>query len=113
MPMGRALFDEKLEAQLELLARQFYLVQINIDSYVDDDGSDKSFTTSISRAIYDIEARVGQRNEISDAIKSAVDEIEAVCVPVLRLETSTESGSWRSPVALKERGASAPKIIGT
>lgn len=89
LPMARALFSEKLEKALESLRHQFWIIQIDVDSYIDDENStDTEFTKKIRRGMYDVTAREGETNEVSKAIADAVRIIEDTCVPALRLESS-------------------------
>jgi hypothetical protein len=83
LPMARALFGEELEKAIETLAHQFWLVQVNVESYVDDDGSDQEFSRKIRRGMYEIEPMDDTVNEITDAAENAVATIEATCLPVL------------------------------
>ena len=87
LPMARALFGEELEKAIEKLNHQFWIVQVDVDSYLDDNGQDQDFTKKIRRGMYDVKARQGETNELSDAIAGAVATIEAICLPALRLET--------------------------
>lgn len=85
--MARALFGEELEFALETLNRQFRVVQLNIDSYVDDEnGTNKDFTKQIRRAMSAVEPRDGEVNEVTQAMEASVEVIERICLPVLRLE---------------------------
>lgn len=84
LPMARALFGEELEQAIESLGRQFWMVQVDVESYIDDDGSDHDFTRKIRRGMYDVKAPEGQVNEVTDAIEKAVATIEKHCLPVLR-----------------------------
>ena len=87
LPMARALFGEELEKALETIGHQFWIVQVNVDSYIDDeDGNDKEFTAKIHRVMYAATPRDGQANEVTQAMESAVATIERICLPVLRLE---------------------------
>lgn len=88
LPMARALFGEELEAALQTLNRQFWIVQVNVESYVDDEGgTDKAFTAEIRRAMCAVQPREGEVNEITQAMETAVAAIERICLPVLRLES--------------------------
>ena len=84
VPVGRALFGMRLEAALEKLCTQFWIVQIDVDSSIDDLGEDVEFTKKIRRGMYDVSPREGERNEVSAAIALAVLEIEEICLPSLR-----------------------------
>lgn len=87
LPMARALFGEELEFALETLNRQFRVVQLNIDSFVDDEnGTNKDFTKQIRRAMSAVEPRDGEVNEVTQAMEASVEVIERICLPVLRLE---------------------------
>jgi hypothetical protein len=85
LPMARALFGEELEKAIETLNHQFWVVQVDVDSYVDDDGiSDPSFSKKIRRGMYAIEPSNGEINEVSKAVEEAVSTIERLCLPTLR-----------------------------
>ncbi len=89
-PMARALFGEELEQALENLSHQFWIVQVNVDSYIDDeDGTDKDFTDKIHRVMYAVTPRDGEVNEVTHAVETSVAAIERICLPVLRLEAQT------------------------
>jgi hypothetical protein len=88
LPMARALFGEELEKKLETLNHQFWIVQVDVESYVDDeDGTDKAFTAKIRRGMYAVKPREGEVNEVTDATETSVAAIERICLPVLRLES--------------------------
>lgn len=84
LPMARALFGESLEDAIEVLRRQFWYVQVDVDTSIDDDGSDEDFSRKIRRGMYNIKSHDGSANEISDAIEAAVKSIETICLPILR-----------------------------
>lgn len=84
LPMARSLFGEELEQALESINHQFWIVQVDAEAYIDDDGSDQDFTRKIRRGMYDIKPPEGQVNEVTDAIEKAVATIEKHCLPVLR-----------------------------
>jgi hypothetical protein len=87
LPMARALFSEELEKAVETLRRQFWIVQVDVDSYIDDEnGTDAEFTKKIRRGMYDIKPGEGERNEVSEAVAEVVGTIERICEPALRLE---------------------------
>lgn len=91
LPMARALFGEELEQALENLNHQFWIVQVHVDSYIDDeDGTDKDFTAKIHRVMYAVTPRDGEVNEVTHAVETSVAAIERICLPVLRLEAQTE-----------------------
>lgn len=89
LPMARALFGNDLEKSIETLNRQFHIVQIDVESYIDDDGVDANFTRKIRRGMYDIEPQDGVENEVTKAAEDAVTEIERICLPVLRIERTS------------------------
>ena len=84
LPMARALFGEELEEAIEKLRHQFWIVQVDVESYMDDDGSDRDFTKKIRRGMYEIKPMDGDANEVTDAIEASVATIEKHCLPVLR-----------------------------
>ncbi len=85
LPMARALFGEILEKALEELHHQFWIVQIDVESFVDDEGGNSDFTKKIRRGMYDVSPREGENNEVSDRIAASVVEIEGICLPALGL----------------------------
>lgn len=84
LPMARALFGEELEKAIESLRHQFWIVQVDAESYMDDEGGDQEFTKKIRRGMYAIKPPEGEANEVTDKIEAAVATIEATCLPVLR-----------------------------
>ena len=84
LPMGRALFGEELERAIESLNHQFWIVQVDVESYIDDDGSDREFSKKIRRGMYEVKPAEGEINEVTEKIETAVATIEATCLPVLR-----------------------------
>jgi hypothetical protein len=89
LPMARALFSEELEQAIDKLNNQFWIVQVDVDSYVDDENStDAAFTQKIRRGMYAIKPPEGEVNEVTDAMEASVSTIERICLPVLRLEGS-------------------------
>jgi len=84
LPMARALFGEELEQAIESLNHQFWIVQVDVESYIDDDGSDPDFTRKIRRGMYEIKPPEGEVNEVTEAIEKSVETIEKHCLPVLR-----------------------------
>ncbi|RIA46974.1 hypothetical protein DFR49_1538 [Hephaestia caeni] len=93
LPMARALFSEELEQAIEKLNHQFWMVQVDVDSYVDDEGgTDAEFTKKLRRGMYAINPPAGEVNEVTEAMEVAVATIERICLPVLRLEASAAAG---------------------
>ena len=84
LPMARALFGEVLETAIDRLLHQFWMVQVNVDSYIDDEEQVPNFSKEIRRAMYDVDPRDGERNTVTDAVNEAIKQIETVCLPVLR-----------------------------
>lgn len=84
LPMARALFDEELEKAIDSLNHQFWTVQVDVEAYIDDDGSDQNFSRKIRRGMYEIKPPEGEVNEVTDKIERAMATIEATCLPVLR-----------------------------
>jgi hypothetical protein len=84
LPMARALFGEELEKAIQSLRHQFWIVQVDVESYMDDDGSDPEFTRKIRRGMYEVTPAQGEVNEVADKAEAAVATIEATCLPVLR-----------------------------
>lgn len=84
LPMARALFGEKVEQALELLNRQFRMVEIAIDAN-SWEGNDREFARSIRE---DLTSSSGsdRPNKMTALIEEQVKLIEDTLVPVLRLE---------------------------
>lgn len=84
LPMARALFGEQVEKALELLNRQFHMVQIAVDSN-SWDGNDREFARSLRE---DLSSAAGtdKPNKMNVLIEEQVKLIEDALVPVLRLE---------------------------
>jgi len=85
LPMARALFGEQVEQALELLNRQFRMVQIAIDAN-SWEGNDREFARSVRE---DLTSSSGsdRPNKMNVLIEEQVKLIEDALVPVLRLET--------------------------
>jgi len=86
LPMARALFGPELEGAIEQLDQQYWIIQVDAESYIDDDGSDPDFTKKTRRGMYDIKPPNNEVNEVTAAIDEAVKIIEDTCLPTLRLD---------------------------
>ncbi|WP_093293084.1 hypothetical protein [Sphingomonas sp. NFR04] len=87
LPLARAMFGESVENSLEIIRQQFWALRTWYEAYANDwNGTDPAFTIRIRRAMYEIEPRDGEPNEISEAITNAVTVIESALEPALRLE---------------------------
>ena len=85
-PLARALFGEELERELENLSHQFRTVAVYVAANRDDnDGADREFRKKIERAIWAGYPR-SEENEIDQIVTQAVQTIERICIPVLRME---------------------------
>lgn len=84
LPMARALFGEELEKAIESLRHQFWVVQVDAESYMDDDGTDAAFSKKLRRGMYEIKPPEGEVNEVTEKVETAVATIEGTCLPVLR-----------------------------
>lgn len=86
LPMARALFGEQVEKALELLNRQFHMIQISVDAN-SETGNDREFSRSIRE---DISSSSGtdRPNKMNLLIEEQVKLIEDALVPVLRLEAT-------------------------
>jgi hypothetical protein len=93
LPMARALFGEELEQAIETLRHQFWVVQVDAESYMDDEGEDRDFTRKIRRGMYDVKPPEGEVNEVTEKIETAVATIEATCLPVLRGLVTSPAGT--------------------
>lgn len=85
LPMARALFGVELENAIERLDQQYWIIQVDAESLIDDDGSDREFTKKARRGMYDIKPSDGDVNEVTAAIDGAIEIIENTCLPALRL----------------------------
>ena len=85
LPMARALFGEQLESAVRKLRHQFWIIQVDADSYMDDNGGDKDFTKKIRDGMHRINDK---ENEVTITINESVNIIENTCLPVLRLEAA-------------------------
>lgn len=83
LPMARALFGETLETAVRKLRHQFWIIQVDAESYMDDNGSDQDFTKKIRNGMYRV---FDDENAVTIAINGAIQIIESTCLPVLRLE---------------------------
>lgn len=87
LPLARAMFCDELEKAVEALRQQFWLVQVAVNAYAEDEhGTDEEFTKNIRRSMSDVEPRAGEKNEVSDAIAESVATIERICIPALKLD---------------------------
>ncbi len=89
LAMARALFGEEVEQSIERLLHQFRIVQVDAESYADDDGSDQDFTKKIRRGMQDISAPAGEVNEVTAEIGNSVGVIETHCLPALLMEKAS------------------------
>ena len=87
-PMARALFSEKLEKAIETLNAQFWSVKVHADAYCQDrGGADTAFKRKIESTIWE-GFPSKEENEVDQIVNKTVKQIEAVCLPALRLELS-------------------------
>lgn len=86
LPMSRALFGAEVESAIEAILQQFWSVKVYADAYIDDNGSDVAFSRKISMALYGLSSTPDSGDEITDAVHAAINTVERVCLPVLRLE---------------------------
>lgn len=86
LPMARSLFNEDLEKAVEKLNHQFWTVQVDVESYIDDwNGTDAEFSKKIRLGMYDMKAG-DEVNEVTETISMSVATIERICQPALRLD---------------------------
>lgn len=86
MPIGLAYFGGEVHEALREIAHQRRVIQVAADSYLDDDGSDKAFSTSIRRELY---RRSGKRiddDPVAKKIQESVELLESKLLPILRAE---------------------------
>ena len=86
LPMARAHFGKELEDAVSELHRQFWLIEVDVDCYIDDNGEDQDFTKKLRIGFGEARARDGEEDMIGDAIKKSFAKIEEVCLPALRLQ---------------------------
>jgi hypothetical protein len=92
-PMARALFGEKLEKALEKLNHLFWTVQVYVDAdYRDNTGVDAEHRKKIESTIWEGYPSA-EKNEIDQTIATQVKLIEDTCVPILRLEKTSNGPS--------------------
>lgn len=80
MPVVAAFFGPEVEAEFRKLARQRNVVLTAAEMYVDLDDSDRDFSRRIRGEIWGHD----DTDEVSVAIKGAIEAIEAQLLPVLR-----------------------------
>lgn len=87
-PMARAFFGEGLEKALEKLNHQFWSVKVYVDAnHTDKTGADAEFRREIESHIWEGYPST-EENEVDQIIAAQVKLIEAICVPVLRMESA-------------------------
>lgn len=98
LPLARALFSKELEDALNTLLRQFWLVQVDADTYgeLEPGGDNEHFIKKVRRGMYELTPVDGEANEITDAINASVATIERTCEPALRLEAAGETSLRRT-----------------
>lgn len=88
LPMASALFGDELENALDKLHHQFWVVRVYAEAYAEDhNGNDLEFNQKIHKALYEA-PDADQGGEVSKAIIDAIQTIERICVPALRLESA-------------------------
>ncbi|MDR2874671.1 MAG: hypothetical protein LBV44_01910 [Methylobacillus sp.] len=92
LPMAQALFSSELEQAIKSLIEQFWEVGNAAGFYATSgDGIDDEVTREAKRKMY--EGISPNKNEVTDAIKSAVKTIKNICLPVLQDNISTNPRS--------------------
>ncbi len=85
-PMARALFGEELELAMDALNHQFQRVNSAVQAqYRFEENTDRGFRESIEATLWG-GTPTPEENKMDKEIAAQVKVIEAVCVPVLRLE---------------------------
>ena len=87
-PVARALFGADLEKAMEDLNHIFWILQVDAESYVDDDGSDKEFSIGLRRNMWGTGGSEKRPDPIADKVNDAIGRIEETCLPILRLSSS-------------------------
>jgi hypothetical protein len=87
LPFAKAHFGDDLEKAVSALQRQFWIFQVDVESYVDDSGQDAEFTRKVMIGIGDRRADAGETDEIGDAVEKHCKKIDEICLPALNLET--------------------------
>jgi hypothetical protein len=84
LPMARAFFGQPLENTLEELLRQFWVVRIDAESWIDlIEEDDRDFARKVRNGMYAIEPVGDGKNQVTEAMNTAVNQIEAACLPIL------------------------------
>ncbi|MEP2988726.1 MAG: hypothetical protein ABJN65_04150 [Parasphingorhabdus sp.] len=82
-PIARAYFGENAEKAIQDLNHQFWIVQVDAESYSEDNGQDLEFTKKLRRGIWDV-APGDEVNEVTNRINDCVDILEKQCLPDVR-----------------------------
>lgn len=82
IPVARAIFGHSLGEALEDLNRQLWVIRMAAEAFASNEGGDLLLTQKINSELND-HALVGD-GPVTIAIKSSIETIEAICLPVLR-----------------------------
>lgn len=89
LPMARALFGERVEAALETLNRQFYLVSVAAKTLSSGE-NDREVERSMREDLSSVSLR-DKPNKMNLLIQEQVKLIEDACLPVLRFDVRKDS----------------------
>jgi hypothetical protein len=84
LPVATAIYGEVLAQEITELHRQFHVVRVSVEYYVNDDGNSLDHSTKLCRAMCDDPSHMNGENEVSAAIGNSVRKIEDSCLPSLR-----------------------------
>ena len=83
-PIARAVFGAELADAVDKLAHQFWIIQIDVEAYVDDTGGDVDFAKELRATMY--ENRTNDQSKVGKNTAEAIQKIESICLPILRME---------------------------
>jgi hypothetical protein len=86
LPVARAIYGTELAEQIIELRRQFQIVQVSVETYINDAGNNPDLSAKLCRAMCDDSSQTNVENEVSAAIGNAVRKIEDFCLPSLRYD---------------------------
>ncbi|MEN3973483.1 hypothetical protein [Emcibacter sp. SYSU 3D8] len=84
-PTAHALFSEELAKNLETLSRQPWLLHLDVEAYIDDNGSDPEFSKKLRSGMYASNSK-DIKDEISERTNATISRIEEILFPILRME---------------------------
>lgn len=85
LPLAKALFSDELESAIEELHQQRWIFRTYVDAYTDDRGDDREWSLEIRSNLNQTARELGD-DRISTSVRSSIDAIERICLPVLRAD---------------------------